>query len=156
MFRMANAISLRSSFSSNSIRTISYGKRSWKSLLIFAPPLSSSVFTMAEPEPSIDRSKSCCSCWMLLQLKVCSVPMQMDSFFSILSHLFLKSYLCKLHQLIIFPDKNTHWSMAFVLMEGSLGLKYLYCSTSFSSESNCFCSLSRRPGRVSRMWLLNC
>lgn len=64
---MAKAISLRNSFSSNSILTISKGNRSWNSRLILAPPDSSMVLICADPEPSMVRSKSDCSCWIILQ-----------------------------------------------------------------------------------------
>lgn len=62
-----------------------------------------------------------------------------------------------------FPTKNssklqqiTYCNIALVLMDGSSGLKCLYWSTSFSRARSCFWSLSLRPGRVSRMWLVSC
>lgn len=90
ILRMAKEISLRSSFSSHDIFTISkrnlertkcqvwnserneIGKAqlaiylSWKIRLILAPPDNSLVLTNAEPEPSIVRSKSDWSCWIIL------------------------------------------------------------------------------------------
>uniref|UniRef100_A0A2M4C6M0 Putative secreted protein n=1 Tax=Anopheles marajoara TaxID=58244 RepID=A0A2M4C6M0_9DIPT len=68
MLRMANEISRRSSFSSHDILTISKRNRSWKIRLILAPPDSSLVLTSAEPEPSIVRSKSDCSCWIICNM----------------------------------------------------------------------------------------
>lgn len=50
----------------------------------------------------------------------------------------------------------TYWSRALVLRAGSSGRKFLYSSTSFSMERSWLCSLFRSPGRVSRMWLVNC
>ena len=51
---------------------------------------------------------------------------------------------------------DTYCNIAFVLMLGSSGLKYLYCSTSFSRLSNWRWSLSLRPGSVSLMWFVSC
>lgn len=39
---------------------------------------------------------------------------------------------------------------------GSSGRKFLYSSTSFSMERSWLWSLFLSPGRVSRMWLVNC
>lgn len=139
IFLIAKAISLRNSFSSNSILTISNGNLSWKRRLILAPPDSSFVLMSADPEPSIVRSKSDCSCWIILW----------NSKHTRLQHTITLESAQPL-------QKVTHWSIAFVLMDGSPGLKYLYWSTSFSSINNCFWSLSRRPGSVSRMWLVSC
>ena len=140
IFLMAKAISRLSSFSSNSIRTISYGNRSWNKRLILAPPESSRVLTAAEPLPSIARSKSCWRVCMLLIIKI-SYDFQNGDFHEIAS---------------MYENEMSYCSIALVLMEGSSGRKYLYCSTSFSSDKICFWSRSRSPGRVSRMWLVNC
>lgn len=51
---------------------------------------------------------------------------------------------------------NTNWSRALVFLVGSSGRKFLYSSTSFSSDSIWLCSLLRNPGNVSRMWLVSC
>lgn len=51
---------------------------------------------------------------------------------------------------------DTDWSKALVLRAGSSGRKFLYSSTSFSSDNNWPCSLLRNPGNVSRMWLVSC
>lgn len=50
----------------------------------------------------------------------------------------------------------TYCNMAFVLIAGSSGLKCLYCSTSFSKASCCFCNLSLKAGKVSLIWFVNC
>ena len=50
----------------------------------------------------------------------------------------------------------THCIMALVLRVGSSGRKFLYSSTSFSIDSSWDCSLLRRAGSVSRMWLVSC
>uniref|UniRef100_A0A6B0UVQ3 Uncharacterized protein n=1 Tax=Ixodes ricinus TaxID=34613 RepID=A0A6B0UVQ3_IXORI len=68
VLRIANAISFRSSFSSNSILTISKGNLSWKSRLMRAPPESSDVLIAADPEPSMFLSKSVCSCWIICSI----------------------------------------------------------------------------------------
>lgn len=51
---------------------------------------------------------------------------------------------------------GTHCSRALVLRVGSSGRKFLYSSTSFSKDSNWLCSLLRRVGSDSRMWLVSC
>eukprot|EP01137_Pigoraptor_chileana_P026406 Opistho-2@7609 len=62
MLRMAKEISFRSVRSSYSILTSSKGKRSWKILLMRAPP-ESSEREMSSPEPSILLKKSSANCW---------------------------------------------------------------------------------------------
>ena len=148
IFRIANAISRLSSFSSNSILTISYGNLSWKRRLIFAPPDSSNVLTAADPLPSIARSKSCCNCWTLLKFRL-----HIDIWF------WGKIAICNLlimYKLLSNIMRLTYCSIALVLIDGSSGLKYLYCSTSFSRDKYCFCNLSLRDGKVSLMWFVNC
>ena len=51
---------------------------------------------------------------------------------------------------------DTYCSKALVLRVGSSGRKFLYSSTSFSRDSSWLCSLLRRAGRDSRMWLVSC
>ena len=51
--------------------------------------------------------------------------------------------------------RETDVSMALVFMPGSPGLNFLYSLTSFSIDSTSACSLLRRAGRVSRMWLVS-
>lgn len=51
---------------------------------------------------------------------------------------------------------STHCSRALVLRVGSSGRKFLYSSTSFSRDSSWLCSLLRRVGSDSRMWLVSC
>ncbi len=46
-------------------------------------------------------------------------------------------------------------SKALVFLLGSSGRNLLYSSTSFSMLSTSDCSLERRDGRVSRMWLVS-
>lgn len=51
---------------------------------------------------------------------------------------------------------STHCSRALVFRVGSSGRKFLYSSTSFSRDSSWLCSLLRRVGSDSRMWLVSC
>lgn len=51
---------------------------------------------------------------------------------------------------------GTYCSKALVLRVGSSGRKFLYSSTSFSKDRSWLCSLLRRVGRDSRMWLVSC
>ena len=52
--------------------------------------------------------------------------------------------------------RGTYCSRALVLRVGSSGRKFLYSSTSFSRDSSWLCSLLRRAGSDSRMWLVSC
>lgn len=128
MLRIANWISLRISFSSISILTISNGKRSWNRRLIRAPPLSSLVETSLAEDPSIDLSMSALNCVTIL----------------------------KTHKLLMDSISETYWRRAFVLRPGSFGWKFLYSATSFSIANIFFWRLSRSVGRVSRIWFVSC
>lgn len=52
--------------------------------------------------------------------------------------------------------EGTYCSKALVLRVGSSGRKFLYSSTSFSKDRSWLCSLLRRVGSDSRMWLVSC
>lgn len=52
--------------------------------------------------------------------------------------------------------RGTYCRRALVLRVGSSGRKFLYSSTSFSRDSSWLCSLLRRAGSDSRMWLVSC
>ena len=109
--------------------------------LIRAPPDSSAV-SIWSPEPSMHFSKSTENCCTILQGQTDTGIINIFQPVSVYS--------------IYLSTVSTHWSRALVLRDGSSGLKFLYSSTSFSMERSWLCSLARRFGRVSRMWLVSC
>lgn len=69
----------------------------------------------------------------------------------------VSSYWFNMHlHVCIWVYVGTDWSKALVLRVGSSGRKFLYSSTSFSSERSWLWSLLRNPGNVSRMWFVSC
>lgn len=174
MFRMANWISLRISFSSISILTISNGKRSWKSLKVWLdrstkspkhalrPPKKSSTSQMwnrivsahtqlrTDYEKEIHLFMRAPPLSSLVETSFADDPsmdlsMSTVNCWTILQ--FKRRWVCWKKQRN--RGSNTYWRRAFVFRPGSFGWKFLYSATSFSNANNFFWRLSRSVGRVS-------